>query len=97
VKANFYFGTLLICAEGTRLLENAIAFSSCVGGFVDVKFNVLREDGAGETPQALQRRGGSPNRPRKAKCLEWKSTDKFNSAKISIHFRKTLPLIKIQN
>jgi hypothetical protein len=23
---------VLICAEGTRLLENAIAFSSCVGG-----------------------------------------------------------------
>ena len=33
------------------------------------KFNVLREDGAGETPQALKRRGGSPYRLRKAKCL----------------------------
>jgi hypothetical protein len=30
------FGTLLICAEGARLLENAIAFSSCVGRFEDV-------------------------------------------------------------
>jgi hypothetical protein len=29
-----------------------------------MKFNVLREDGAGETPQALKRRGGSPNRPK---------------------------------
>jgi hypothetical protein len=28
---------LLICAEGARLLENAIAFSSCVGRFEDVK------------------------------------------------------------
>ncbi|MEH7482229.1 hypothetical protein V7157_14340, partial [Neobacillus drentensis] len=35
---------------------------------------LLREYGAGETPQALQCRGGSPNRPRKAKCLERKST-----------------------
>jgi hypothetical protein len=30
------FGTLLICAEGARLLENAIAFSSCVGRFEEV-------------------------------------------------------------
>ncbi|SDM74564.1 hypothetical protein SAMN05443253_105183 [Bacillus sp. OK048] len=28
--------TLLIGVEGTRLLENAIAFSSCVGRFEDV-------------------------------------------------------------
>jgi hypothetical protein len=41
---------------------------------------LLREDGAGETPQALKRRGGSPNRPRKAKLLERKSTGKFNTA-----------------
>jgi hypothetical protein len=42
---------------------------------------LLREDGSGETPQALKRRGGSPNRPRKAKLLERKSTGKFNTAK----------------
>ncbi|WP_222127365.1 hypothetical protein [Bacillus sp. X1(2014)] len=30
-------------------------------------------------PAGAQRRGGSPNRPRKAKCLERKSTDKFNT------------------
>jgi hypothetical protein len=41
---------------------------------------LLREDGAGETPQALKRRGGSPDRPRKAKRLERKSTCKFNTA-----------------
>jgi hypothetical protein len=76
----FDFGTLFIGTEGTRLLENAIAFSSCVGGFVDVKFNVLREDGAGETPQALRRRGGFPNRPQKAKCLSLQSTDYFTTA-----------------
>jgi hypothetical protein len=50
------FGTLLIGAEGARL---------------------LRDYGTGETPQALKRRGGSPDRPRKAKRLERKSTDKF--------------------
>jgi hypothetical protein len=33
-----------------------------------------------ETPQALKRRGGSPDRPRKAKRLERKSTDNFNKA-----------------
>ena len=31
-------------------------------------------------PAGAQRRGGSPARPRKAKCLERKSTDKFNTA-----------------
>jgi hypothetical protein len=36
LKLNIDFGTLLICAEGARLLENAIAFSSCVGRFEDV-------------------------------------------------------------
>ncbi|WP_335382240.1 hypothetical protein [Neobacillus drentensis] len=41
---------------------------------------LLREYGTGETPQALQRRGGSPNRPRKAKRLQRKSTGKFNTA-----------------
>ena len=42
---------------------------------------LLREYGAGETPHALKRRGGSPDRPRKAKRLERKSTGKFNTAK----------------
>jgi hypothetical protein len=36
VKVTVDFRTLLICAEGARLLENAIAFSSCVGRFEDV-------------------------------------------------------------
>ncbi|WP_260871848.1 hypothetical protein [Bacillus sp. X1(2014)] len=31
-------------------------------------------------PAGAQRRGGSPDRPRKAKCLERKSTGKFNRA-----------------
>jgi hypothetical protein len=36
LKLSIDFGTLLICAEGARLLENAIAFSSCVGRFEEV-------------------------------------------------------------
>jgi hypothetical protein len=35
--------------------------------------------GRGDPAGAL-RRGGSPNRPRKAKRLEWKSTAKVNRA-----------------
>ncbi|WP_335381542.1 hypothetical protein [Neobacillus drentensis] len=31
-------------------------------------------------PAGAKRRGGSPDRPRKAKRLEWKSTGKFNIA-----------------
>jgi hypothetical protein len=41
---------------------------------------LLRDYGAGETPQALKRRGDSPERPRKAKRLERKSTGKFIKA-----------------
>ena len=41
---------------------------------------LLREYGAGETPQAHKRRGGSQDRPRKAKRLERKSTGKFDTA-----------------
>jgi hypothetical protein len=36
LKRNIVFRHLLICAEGARLLENAIAFSSCVGRFEEV-------------------------------------------------------------
>jgi hypothetical protein len=53
----------LIGAEGTRLLENAIAFSSCVGRFEDVKISVLREDGAGGDPAGAK----APRRPRTAR------------------------------
>jgi hypothetical protein len=54
---------------------------------------LLREDVAGETPQALKCRGGSPNRPRKAKRLERKSTGKFNTAyKKKITLSKTIRL-----
>ncbi|CRK83068.1 hypothetical protein BN000_03025 [Neobacillus massiliamazoniensis] len=52
---------------------------------------LLREYGAGETPQALKRRGGSPERPRKAKRLKRKSTGKFNTAlKIKNYLRKKI-------
>jgi hypothetical protein len=72
--------TMLIGAEGARLLENAIAFPSCVGGFKDANSMSCGRTGQGDTPQALKRRGGSPYRPRKAKLLERKSTCKFNIA-----------------
>jgi hypothetical protein len=36
LKVNDDIRTLLICAEGARLLENAIAFSPCVGRFEEV-------------------------------------------------------------
>jgi len=63
----FFYILMLINSIGTMLIgaEGAI---------------LLREYGAGETPQALKRRGGSPQRPRKAKYLERKSTDKVNTA-----------------
>jgi hypothetical protein len=50
---------------------------------------LLREYGAGETPQALKRRGGSPARPRKAKHLERKSTGLFAGSKIKIAEKDT--------
>ncbi|WP_222127411.1 hypothetical protein [Bacillus sp. X1(2014)] len=37
---------------------------------------LLREYGAGETPQALKRRGGSPARPRKASA--WSGNQQTN-------------------
>jgi hypothetical protein len=71
-KVHDNFSAMLIGAEGARLLENAIAFPSCVGGFKDVI--VLREYGAGETPQAQVAPRRLPGPP-----LERKSTDKFNN------------------
>jgi hypothetical protein len=63
----------------------AVALLKVIGDFLTLLIfaagaRLLREYGAGETPQALKRRGGSPNRPRKAKRLERKSTGKFNTA-----------------
>jgi hypothetical protein len=50
------FGTLLICAEGARLLENAIAFSSCVGRFEDVIQSPAGGRGRGDPAGALASR-----------------------------------------
>ncbi|MDQ0973070.1 hypothetical protein QFZ31_002948 [Neobacillus niacini] len=66
---------------------------------------ILREYGAGETPQALKRRGGSPARPRKAKHLERKSTGLWAGRKIKIAEKDTFldnlrgpwPLFYIRN
>ncbi len=54
----------------------------------------LREYGAGETPQALKRRGGSPNRPRKAKRQERKSTAKLKDLKIKGENEHDKPVYK---
>jgi hypothetical protein len=60
------------------MLKHIVVFGTMLIGVEGAR--LLREYGAGETPQSLKRRGGSPNRPRKAKRLERKSTGKFNSA-----------------
>ncbi len=41
-------------------------------------------------PAGAKRRGGSPGRPRKAKCLSLQSTGTFNSVKIRQYFFSTL-------
>jgi len=55
-----------------------------------VDWSGKREDSCGSTGQGKprrrwERRGGSPQRPRKAKRLERKSTDKFNTAQNSYY------------
>ncbi|MFB5195607.1 hypothetical protein ACE198_11890 [Neobacillus sp. KR4-4] len=57
----FFYILMLINSIGTMLIGAEGA-------------RLLWEYGAEETPQALKRRGGSPQRPRKAKYLERKST-----------------------
>jgi hypothetical protein len=58
------FATMLIGAEGARLLENAIAFPSCVGGFKDVNSTgqgrPRRRNSAEEAPRTA--RGAEINR-----------------------------------
>jgi hypothetical protein len=65
---------MLIGAEGTRLLENAIAYPSCVGGFKDVI----------QCPAGVRDRGdpAGAKAPRRLPepPLERKSTAQFNSA-----------------
>ncbi|PLS02020.1 hypothetical protein [Neobacillus cucumis] len=60
------------------LLNDIVVFYTLLIGEEGAR--LLREYGAGETPQALMRRGGSPARPRKASAWIRKSTAKFNSA-----------------
>jgi hypothetical protein len=72
--------TMLIGAEGARLLENAIAFPSCVGGFKDAHSMSCGRTGQGRPRRRLSAEEAPPNRPRKAKRLERKSTGKFNTA-----------------
>jgi hypothetical protein len=56
-KVHVNFSAMLIGAEGARLLENVIAFPSCVGGFKDVIQCPAGVRGRGDP-------GGSPDRPR---------------------------------
>jgi hypothetical protein len=71
---------LLIGAEGARLLENAIAFPSCVGGFKDV-IQCPAGDPAGA--KALRRLPGTPaesEAPSTPINIAAKSTISFNTA-----------------
>ncbi|MDF2858220.1 MAG: hypothetical protein K0Q87_4071, partial [Neobacillus sp.] len=49
----------MICVEGTKDSSKMLAHFRRAVIIQGSIFNVLREYGAGETPQALQRRGGS--------------------------------------
>jgi hypothetical protein len=70
------FLQLLIGVEGAKTPRKCYRIFFVRGMIRGSKINVLREYGAGETPQASLR-GGSPLRPRKAKLLERKSTAKL--------------------
>jgi hypothetical protein len=60
------FATMLIGAEGPRLLENAIAFPSCMGGFKDVIQCPVRVRGRGDPAGA----GSTEEAPRTATRAE---------------------------
>ena len=82
-----------------RLLENAIAFSSCVGGFKDVIQSPAGERGRGDSTGVFAERS-SPDRPRKAKRLSLQSTAKFlhrSASKIKIRFIGYICMKLIQN
>jgi len=53
LKVTIGFRAMLICEEGARLLENAIAFSSCVGRFEDVNQCPAGGRGRGDPAGAL--------------------------------------------
>ncbi len=54
----------MIGAEGTKTPRKCYRIFFVRGRIQGSKIKVLREDGAGETPQTLKRRGGSPDRPK---------------------------------
>ncbi|MCM3113795.1 hypothetical protein M3610_00620 [Neobacillus sp. MER 74] len=67
-----------------------IKYKGCVNGYVDFETLLAFVPGT-KTPAGVRgrgdpagakRRGGSPARPRKAKCLERKPTDLFNTQPI---------------
>ncbi|MED4203387.1 hypothetical protein [Neobacillus mesonae] len=61
------YNILLIGAEGGEDSSKMLTYFLRAWADSRMGFSVLREYGAGETPQALQRRGDSTARPRKAK------------------------------
>ncbi|MBM7652394.1 hypothetical protein JOC76_001851 [Neobacillus cucumis] len=67
------FGTMLIGAEGARLLENAIAFSSCVGGPEEEYQSPAGVRGRGDPADASASRR-LPGTPAESERLERKST-----------------------
>ncbi|MBM7654187.1 hypothetical protein JOC76_003671 [Neobacillus cucumis] len=74
------FGTMLIGAEGARLLENAIAFSSCVGGFEEEFQCPAGVRGRGDPTGAFSAEEAPRHARGFAERLERKSTSIFNTA-----------------
>jgi hypothetical protein len=58
------FATLLIGAEGAKTPRKCYRISFVRGRIQGSKFNVLREYGAGETPQALKSAEEAPRNAR---------------------------------
>ena len=71
--------SMLIGAEGGE--DSSKMLSHFLRAWADSRMQIQSPAGVrgrGD-PAGAKRRGGSPARPRKAKCLERKSTDKFNT------------------
>jgi hypothetical protein len=56
---------------------------------------LLREYGAGETPQALKRRGGSPERPRKANA--WSGNQQASLKEPFLKIKSPIKMLCKQN
>ena len=74
------FNTLFIGAEGARLLENAIAFSSCVGGFEEEFQCPAGVRDRGDPADAFSVEEAPRHARGFAERLQRKSTFNFNTA-----------------